>query len=224
MCSKKIDGLTRDAVMTILSSPDPSTNIGKRDLVFMIVLYATAARVNEILSLKLKQLNLDEKKPYVIIVGKGKKTRSLYLLPRAVMHIKKYILEFHSNPMDPEAYLFYSRIGGKHSKITAPAIDKRLKFYAKKARESCSEVPLKLHAHQFRHAKASHWIEDGLNVLQVSFLLGHAHLETTMIYLDITTDEKAKALATLENENDKNVTKKWRNEDGTLSGFWGLNK
>jgi len=44
--------------------------VKKRDLVFMILLYATAARLDEILSVKIKQLHTDEKKPYVTIVGK----------------------------------------------------------------------------------------------------------------------------------------------------------
>ena len=103
--------------------------------------------------------------------------------------------------------------------MTELAIDKRLKMYGKKAHEICVDVPLTIHAHQFRHGKASHWIEDGLNVLQVSFLLGHKHLETTMVYLDITTEDKAKALAMLENENDKKITKKWKNLNGTLIDF-----
>lgn len=69
-------------------------------------------------------------------------------------------------------------------------------------------MPLGLHAHQFRHGKASHWLEDGMNIVQISFLLGHEQLQTTMVYLDITAEEKAKALATLEDENDKKVSAK----------------
>ncbi len=83
---------------------------------------------------------------------------------------------------------------------------------------------LKWGAPHFRHAKASHWIEDGINVVQVSFLLGHEQLETTMRYLDITTKEKAKALATLESESQKSIPKKWKNSDGTLKDFCGLNR
>jgi len=221
---KKVTGLTRNAVTEMLSSPNPATGIGKRDLVFMVLLYATAGRLSEILSIKIDQLHLDREQPYVTIVGKGEKTRTLYLLPRAVSHIEKYMRDVHGNSADPEAYLFYSRVGGKYAMMTEPAIDKRLKKYAEEAHERCSDVPLNIHAHQFRHAKASHWIEDGLNVLQVSFLLGHANLETTMVYLDITTQEKAKALATLENENDKKISKKWKNPDGSLMGFCGLNR
>ena len=225
-CVKKsVNGLTRDTVAAMLAAPDTTTDIGKRDLVFMILLYSTAARIDEILSIKIKQLSVtNEKKPYVNIIGKGRKTRTLYLLPKAVSHIRKYVSEIHGDMADSETYLFYSRVGGKHSKMTAPAIDKRLKMYAKKARKDCPDVPPKIHAHQFRHAKASHWIEDGLNVLQVSFLLGHAQLNTTMGYLDITTEEKAKAMATLESEHDKTVSKKWKKQDGSLSDFCGLKR
>ena len=41
---------------------------------------------------------------------------------------------------------------------------------------------MNLHAHQIRHAKASHWLEDGMNIVQISFLLGHADVKTTMVY------------------------------------------
>ncbi len=69
-------------------------------------------------------------------------------------------------------------------------------------------VCLKWGVPHFGHAKASHWLEDGMNIVQISFLLGHEQLQTTMAYLDITTDEKAKGLATLEDENDKKVSPK----------------
>ena len=60
---KKAEGLTREAVAAILAAPDPSTRTGKRDLVFLTLLYATAARLDEILSIKLSHLYLDAAKP-----------------------------------------------------------------------------------------------------------------------------------------------------------------
>jgi site-specific recombinase XerD len=59
----------------------------------------------------------------------------------------------------------------------------------------------KLGVYSIEHAKASHWLEDGMNIVQISFLLGHANLQTTMMYLDITTEQASKALATLEDED-----------------------
>ena len=104
------------------------------------------------------------------------------------------------------------------------ALAKRIKICAEAAHKRCPDVPLDAHAHQFRHAKASHWLEDGINVVQVSFLLGHEQLETTMRYLDITTEDKIKALATLEDETQKTIPKKWKNKNGTLTDFCGLKK
>ena len=220
---KKVNGLSRPAVSAILNAPDLSTRAGRRDLVFLTVLYGTAARVNEILSLTIADLHLDSSKPYINLRGKGGKIRTAYLLPRTVGHLQVYLREFHDASPDPGALLFYSRVGGgKSNKLTEAAIDKRLKLYAQSANRTCPDVPLKLHAHQFRHAKATHWLEDGINIVQISFLLGHEQLQTTMRYLDITTEDSIKALGTLENEQEKGVCKKWKNANTTLTHFCGL--
>lgn len=222
-CPKqKVEGLTREAVKTLMAIPDTSSRTGRRDLVFMVILYATAARLDELLSMKLSQVRLNEKKPYVNVVGKGDKTRTLYLLPKAVSHLKKYILEFHGDDPDQDEYLFYSKRTDKYSRLTQPAIAKRLKQYAREAHELCGDVPLDLHAHQFRHARASHWLEEGINIVQISFLLGHEQLQTTMVYLDITSEDELKALAVLEDENDKEVVPKWKENQNSLTAFCGL--
>lgn len=217
-------GLTRAAVAAMLEAPDLTTKTGKRDIVFLTILYATAGRLDEIRSIKKSHLHLDCEKPYINLHGKGDKIRTAYLLPRVVAHIRVYLKEFHDKSSDSDAYLFYTRVGDKKGRLTEAALDKRIKICAKTAHEKCQEVPLKTHAHQFRHAKASHWIEDGLSVVQVCFLLGHENLETTMKYLDITTEDKLKALATLENETEKKVSKKWKKNDGSLADFCGLKR
>lgn len=219
---RKINGLSKEAVKQLLEMPKVSTKTGRRDLAFMILLYSTAARLDEILSLKIQDLHLASEKPCITIIGKGHKRRTIYIMPKVVSHLQKYIEEYHGNEPDQDAYLFYSRNLGSHGKMSQPAIDKMLKKHAKAAHLICDEVPLGLHAHQFRHAKASHWLEEGMNIVQISFLLGHEQLETTMIYLDITTEREWEALATLEYEKDKNVSKKWKNNDGSLVDFCGL--
>jgi len=219
---KKVKGMSKKAVQVLLSVPDMSTKAGRRDLSLMIIIYSTAARMDEILSLKTEQLHLDAEKPNVTIIGKGSKIRTLYLLPKAVAHLKKYLKEFHGDTPNPEAYVFYSRNTGSHGKMSQTAVNKQLKKHARAAHEICDEVPLDLHAHQLRHAKASHWLEDGMNIVQISFLLGHEQLQTTMVYLDITIEQELKALATLEDENNKQVSKKWKNVKGGLAGFCGV--
>jgi site-specific recombinase XerD len=221
---KKVNGLTREAVTSILNEPDLDTKTGRRDLTLLMMLYGTAGRIGEILSVKVEHLHLDVPKPYVNLYGKGGKMRTTYMLPRVTSNILGYLREFHGAKPCPGDFLFFSRVGEVRGKLTEPAIDKRIKKYAVSAHDKCNDVPLKAHAHQFRHAKASHWLEDGMNVVQVSFLLGHENLETTMRYLDITSEEKVNALATLECEKEKTTVKKWKSNDGTLSDFLGLKR
>lgn len=213
---RKINGLTKAAVKAIMKETDQTTDTGKRDLVFMIIAYGTAARMSEILNIRIRDLHLNSPKPYVVITGKGNKTRTLYLLPKAVAHIRHFIELFHGEKPSPDAFLFYSRNGTAHDRISSKAIEKRLHIYAEKAHEKCEDVPLDLHAHQFRHARATHWLEEGINITQISVLLGHEQLATTMKYLDITQEDELKALATLEDENDKKISKKWKKNSKSL--------
>lgn len=148
---KKVTGLSREAVKTLLHTPDPTTRTGRRDRTFMILLYSTAARIDEILSMKIRQLHLAGGKPYANIIGKGNKIRTLYLLPKVVAHLNQYVNEFHCGFPKSDAYLFYSRTVGIYGKMTQPAIDKMLKKHALSAHEKCTDVPCKLHAHNFRH-------------------------------------------------------------------------
>jgi len=219
---RKVTGLSKDAVRALLSMPDTKTSTGRRDIAMLVTLYGTASRIDELLSMKIGQLKLDAKKPYVNVIGKNGKLRTLYLLPKAVAHLKQYIKEFHGEAPNPKSYVFYSRVSGSDTMMTQMAVSKRLKLYAKPAHKVCPEVPLDLHAHQFRHAKASHWLEDGMNIVQISLLLGHEQLETTLIYLDVSLEQKAYALATLEDENIKNLPKKWKGKGSSLADFCGV--
>lgn len=219
---RKITGMTKEAVKALMSVPDISTKVGLRDLTLLLVLYCTAARIDEVLSAKINQLHIEVSKPYITIIGKGRKIRTLYILPQAVAYLKKYLSIFHVSNPDPDSFIFYSRNNGTKTKMTSENVNQRLKKYAKRAYKICNDVPLDLHAHQIRHAKASHWLEDGMNIIQISFLLGHANLETTMAYLDITTEQESKALATLESENEQSIPKKWKMESNSLAMFLGI--
>ena len=218
----KVNGMSKDAVKALFASPDPESRTGLRDLAFMLILYGTAARLDEILSLKNKNLHLHGEKSYATIIGKGGKVRTLYILPKAAAYLEKYQNMFHGKSPDPDRYVFFSRNHDGMQKMTQPAINKMLKKHAMLAHKVCADVPIKLHAHQFRHARASHWLEDGMNIVQISFLLGHEQLQTTMIYLDITTEQERAALATLEDECDQEIKPKWKGKSDTLASFCGI--
>ena len=154
---------------------------------------------------------MDCSKPHMIVIGKGRKKRPLPLLSQPVQCLKRYLKKYHPKYNDMDALIFYSKSKGVYAPMSAENVNKMLKKYALIAHETCEDVPLNLHAHQFRHAKASHWLENGMNIAQISYLLGHECIQTTMAYLDITTEQEEKALETLENESQKNMAKKWKN-------------
>ena len=67
---KKVEGLTREAVKALMDAPDPLSRTGRRDMAFMVLLYSTAARLDEILSMKNSQLHLSRSfKRAVVVTG-----------------------------------------------------------------------------------------------------------------------------------------------------------
>ena len=73
-------------------------------------------------------------------------------------------------------------------------------------------------------AKSTHLLNDGMNIAQLSKLLGHAQLTTTMDYLDITTDMQAKAMISLEDEKTRSLPQKWGKGKDKLSALFSKKK
>jgi integrase len=103
------------------------------------------------------------------------------------------------------------------------AIANRLKKYAEIAHKECRDAPPTLRSEQLRHAKAAHLLQDGMNVLQISFLLGHKNLDTTLEFLDITIQEAEKSFATEQaeksspkDENDWFPSVNWKDSNDLL--------
>jgi integrase len=96
-------------------------------------------------------------------------------------------------------------------------------LYAFKANESNPEVPINHHCHSLRHARASHWLEQGLNIVAIQRLMGHADINTTMRYIFVSTEQKNKALTLLEDDVIKDTEKKWKkiNQKQSLLGYLG---
>lgn len=219
----KVHGMTKEAVKTILAMPNPSNKTGLRDIAIMSLEYGTATRIDEVLSLKINSLKLSGNKSYATVLGKGSKIRTVYLMSGLLDVLQKYIKVFHGITPNPDDFLFYSSWHGQKSKLSQEAIRKRLKIYAAKAHKICKDVPLGLHSHQWRHAKACHWLEDGINIVEISKLLGHESIETTMVYQDITAEQQIRALATLEDEAASITQKKWRVEKNKgLTALFGF--
>ena len=112
----KVPKLTReliaeDDLKALLEAP-PNTRIGRRDQMILILLYDSAVRVSELLSLNVSSVNLDAEIPYLRIYGKGDKERIVAITDATASHIRNYLKIYHP-AKDPEAPLIYTVIKGR---------------------------------------------------------------------------------------------------------------
>ena len=191
----KVDYMSEAAVKALMDAPDVSTTAGLTDQFMMVMLYDTGARIQEILSLRLCDLKID-KTPTAIIHGKGGKTRIVPLMPETVKHLKKYLSVLHPDEhMHSESYLFFTRHKGQKVQMCDDTARYRIQRYAAAAKENCPDVPDNPHPHMWRHTRAMHLYQHGMDLERISQWLGHSQLETTLIYAHSDTEDKRKAIA-----------------------------
>ena len=189
-----VDYMSMAAITAIIELPDANTPKGLRDRLFIMLLYDTGARIQEMLNLKLSDLQLG-RLPKVTLFGKGRKTRVVPVMDKTAQHLKKYLSVFHENTAaDGDAPLFYSVIHSKKQCLSDRRIRYMLQKYGEQARRVCPEVPENIYPHLFRHSRAMHLYQEGMDLTLVSQWLGHSQLETTQIYAHADTEHKRKAI------------------------------
>ncbi len=215
----EVKGVSDAAVEAVLKAIDTSTEAGARDFVLLLFLNETGARLNETISVRMKDIHTDSKgKVTVTVTGKGGYIRTLYLTPVLTRKLKEYIIRFHGKMPDEEEYLFFSRIKGKYSKITARAIQKRVKELAQTAHKDCDEVPLDLHPHNYRHAYGTRRIKQGKQIAVVQREMGHRCIQSTMTYID-TSSMIEQAQEAMENEEIRKIKPVWTGSDSLLAMY-----
>jgi Site-specific recombinase XerD len=186
--------MSEDAIAAIISQPDTSKLKGLRDRFFMMLLYDTGARVQELIDIKLQDFRYG-KTPTLTLWGKpNKKQRTVPLMEKTVLHLHQYLDVFHQNRKNENNPLFYVITHGQMHQLSDDCIRKFLKRYGESARTSCIEVPENIHPHLFRHSRAMHLYQHGMDLTLVSQWLGHVNLETTLIYSHADTEHKRRAI------------------------------
>lgn len=102
-----------------------------------------------------------------------------------------------------------------------------LKLYGVSARKKCLEVPEKVHPHLFRHTRAMHLYRGGMPLALVAEWLGHAQLETSLIYAHADTEMKRKAIqkaTSISNpvNTEYALPEKWKDDEDLLRELYGL--
>ena len=209
---KKQSAIPEETLKLIMMTPDGKTKSGAIDIMIMSFLYGTAVRIGELRSLQIADIHLLDKGSYAHIVGKGNKERMVYIPEKVVANLRTYIKIFHGAYPDPASFLFYSRVKGEAHPISAAAIDKRLKKIAQKVNQAHPEIKCELHAHAFRRTRATDLSDEGMNPFQISKILGHQHLTTTMKYVDVSMLKKERDLMSIEDEKDRAIEPLWKSK------------
>ena len=191
---KLVEHMSDDAVQAVISAPDVRTTKGLRDMFLMLFLYKTGARIQEVLDIKLCDIQFG-RVPAVTLYGKGNKMRCVPLRENIVGHLKEYIKYFHQGEsIDSEQHLFFTIRNGVKKRMTEDNARYLTHEYGIMAREKCAEVPENVHPHLFRHSCAMSLYRNGVELTLISQWLGHSKLETTLIYAHADTEIKRKAI------------------------------
>jgi len=143
-------------------------NLEEKLLISM--LYGLGLRISELSELKME----DIKDKWVQIHGKGNKVRELPLLPELKQLIEMYIKQY-----SPKRYLF--------EKENIPLNSAQLRYRLTKLFKAQG---IKATPHQLRHSFATHLLNNGARISDVSELLGHATMVSTQVYTKLGSTKK----------------------------------
>lgn len=189
----QLEHLSKENLQLIFEQPDILTKKGRRNLAIMTLLYDTGARVQELIDLKVNNIRLE--KPAVIrLQGKGNKFRSVPIMERTKQVLERYMIENRLLENGKQTFPLFP--SNKSQPFTRPGIQYILNKYFVAAKRDNSDVvfPEHIHPHMFRHTKALHLLEAGVNLIYIRDFLGHVNVTTTEIYLKCDTELKRKAL------------------------------
>ena len=159
--------------------PDTRNPLGQRDLLLLEMLYATGVRVGELVSIKVKDIDLNNRN--ILILGKGNKERFVQFGEYCEDILKEYLKDGRKilNNKDSE-YLFLNNNGGELT-------ERGVRFILDKLIKQTG-INKNISPHMIRHSFATHLLNEGCDLLTVQKLLGHESIKATQIYTHVTTD------------------------------------
>lgn len=177
--------LSVDELQLVFDQIDESTPAGRRDAALLYLLYDSAARVQELCDLRVRDVFLD-KNPHILLHGKGNKSRYVLIVTAVAKRVSAYISENHLNR--PETFdmpLFFNQ---QHKKLTRAGVSYIVEKYASAARVQSANLSKKITPHIFRHTKAMHLCQAGIDMIYIRDTLGHTDLATTEIYAKLNIE------------------------------------
>lgn len=171
--------LTVEEIERILNEADIGTLSGIRDRAMMEVLYSSGVRRNELAHLDIP--DVDTRRGSLLVrEGKGKRDRLIPLGARACAWVSKYLSEVRPElvAVTESGRLFLTDYG---TPFDADWLGEYVKRYIQRA-----GIAVPGACHLFRHACATHMLENGADIRYIQALLGHASLTSTQIYTSVS--------------------------------------
>lgn len=185
--SRSLKFLGRDDVERLLNMPEISSVEGVRDKAILETLFSTGLRVSELVSLNRDQVNLAKKE--FSVVGKGRRTRIVFLSDSASDWISRY-LETRKDDLPP-LFIRYngkkpdmSDRSGKSIRLSSRSVERLVEKYVKKAKLTTKITP-----HGLRHTFATDLLSAGADLRAIQEMLGHKNISTTQIYTHVTNPQ-----------------------------------
>jgi len=217
--SRPIDYLDYDDIQTVLTGINRSTLAGRRDYVLLALMFNTGARAQEIIDLRINDLQLVQ--PYQVkLSGKGRKIRYCPLWKSSAAVLQDYCAE-RQVASTSAAPLFLNQRGGP---LTRFGIRYILAQHCQKAALSRPSMASKrLHPHSMRHSAAVHMLKSGVDLVTISHWLGHASPNTTHRYAVLDMEMKREAIekAQIPNNN-ASALGAWRCDKSILAWLEAL--
>ena len=171
--------MSNEEVDELLEAPDISKDNGMRDRAMLELMYATGLRVSELLSLRFRNVNMQN--GLITVYGKGNKQRSVPVSSFALEFLRKYIdgpRKRVKGSKDTDI-IFLNRDG---KALSRTYFFMQIKRYAEEKGIDSSVSP-----HTLRHCFATHLLENGASLRAVQEMLGHSNIATTQIYTEVST-------------------------------------
>lgn len=218
---KEKETLSQKCLKAFLDAPSNRTRFGVRDKTILILLYDSAIRLSELLSLHVSDINLERGTPYIRIHGKGDKERIVSITDGTVKHVEHYLKLFHSPDPTKTEFLFYTTIHGISGAMSPNNVERIINKYANMIRSQCPDLPEHVHPHMLRRTRATNLYQNDIELELVSRILGHASTQTTRIYAKPSLDMIKNAMdkANPELNNEKPI---WLEDEDELARICGL--
>jgi len=175
---KKVRVAELSDLIRLIESPmrfEREKKIALRNRAILEILFATGMRISELIKLDRQQVDGSGR---IFIKGKGRKERFVYLTPRALRHLNKYLEE-----REDKSPALLVPFGGKYKNDPQKRLTKN--YVQEKIREYVWRLGINVptSAHSLRHGFGTYLAERGASLVAIQILLGHESSATTDCYI-----------------------------------------